>query len=64
MADSVDYASKLVRHSSACVHNAVPGFWNPGWNCCYLNATLQCLLSCQCVREHITGVEGQTSSSD
>ena len=70
MADSADYASKLVRHSRVCVDNAVPGFWNPGWSCCYLNATLQCLLSCQCIREYITnastamGVGGQTSSSD
>ena len=63
-----DKASKLVRPSSPC-QNCVPGFWNPGWNCCYLNATLQCLLSCSCVRENIHNAatvgsgDSQTSSS-
>ena len=32
-----DKASSLCRPNSS-YENAVPGFWNPGWNCCYLNA--------------------------
>ena len=71
LAASPNCASKLVRPGSddtrASAVNAMPGFWNPGWNCCYLNSVLQCLFTCRCVRTFIEtagGALGPSSSGD